>query len=432
MKDSFKGYYNTDSGKLKELWESPETLFVFDTNVFLNLYGYAKQTRDDFFKIIEALSERVWIPYHVGLEYQRRRLDVIKHEKSIFNSIDKNLEKIQNVFKGDFEQLALKRRFPNLYESTEKLEREIGKCISNYKRSVKRWNDNQPCVRSNDEIRDKLDLYFERKVGIPPSNQEWLDETFKEGRARYDNKIPPGFKDAVKSKQDDSFFQHNGLQYDKQFGDYIIWKQLIEKSSDGKIRAVIFITDDNKDDWWLNIDSNGKKQIGPLPELQTEIYRASEIDSFYMYTTAMFLEDGKINLSVDVQDSSIKDAEFTFPESPKENISQLMLNIDLLTDRVKQQDLEGVNNKLIKYYRENVRDNIFNSQKIRTPRDVLMELEKLANENSIKNESESAVEVIKRWNSLQNKEDKKQIDLLNSYINRINYLNEKDNEKDEE
>jgi hypothetical protein len=81
MNDSFKGYYNTDSGKLKELWGSPETLFVFDTNVFLNLYGYAKQTRDDFFKIIEVLNERVWIPYHVGLEYQRRRLDVIKYEK---------------------------------------------------------------------------------------------------------------------------------------------------------------------------------------------------------------------------------------------------------------------------------------------------------------------------------------------------------------
>ncbi|UNU87579.1 PIN-like domain-containing protein [Aeromonas dhakensis] len=431
MKDSFKGYYNTDSGKLKDLWESPETLFVFDTNVFLNLYGYAKQTRDDFFKIIEALNERVWVPYHVGLEYQRRRLDVIKHEKSIFNLIDKNLEKIQNVFKGDFEQLALKRRFPSLYESTEKLEREIGTCISKYKRSVKRWNDNQPCVRSNDEIRDKLDQYFENKVGTPPSNQEWLDETFKEGQARYDKKIPPGFKDAVKSKQDDSFFQHNGLQYDKQFGDYIIWKQLIEKSNTGNIRYVVFITDDNKDDWWLNIDSNGKKQIGPLPELQNEIYRESKIDSFYMYTTAMFLEDGKLNLSVDVRDSSIKDAEFTVQPHPQENISQLILDIDLLTDRVNQQDLMHANNKLMRYYKEKIRNDIVSSQKTMTPRDILMEYEILANDKNITNENENAIDVIKRWNSLQNKKDKKQIDLLDSYISRINYLNEKDDEKDE-
>lgn len=426
MKDSFKGYYNTDSGKLKELWGSPETLFVFDTNVFLNLYGYAKQTRDDFFKIIEVLNERVWIPYHVGLEYQRRRLDVIKYEKSIFNSIDKNLEKIQNVFKGDFEQLALKRRFPILYESTEKLEREIGRCISNYKRSVKRWNDNQPCVRSNDEIRNKLDLYFESKVGTSPPNQAWLDETFKEGRARYDNKIPPGFKDAVKSKQDDSFFHHNGLQYDKQFGDYIIWKQLIEKSNTENIRAVIFITDDNKDDWWLNIESNGKKQIGPLPELQTEIYRESEIDSFYMYTTAMFLEDGKLNLSVDVRDSSIKDAEFTLPPSPQEDISQLMLNIDLLTDRVNQLDLRNVNKKHIEYYEKNLLNKILNSHEIRTPRDILMGNDMLANDKNIFNENRNAVDVIKLWNSLQNK---KQIDLLDSYVHPLNYLNEKDDEK---
>lgn len=423
MKNSFKGYYNTDSGKLNELWKSQDTLFVFDTNVFLNLYGYAKQTRDDFFKIIEVLNERVWIPYHVGLEYQRRRLDVIKYEKSIFNSIDKNLEKIQNVFKGDFEQLALKRRFPSLYESTEKLEREIGRCISNYKRSVKRWNDNQPCVRSNDEIRNKLDLYFESKVGAPPENQAWLDETFKEGQIRYDKKIPPGFKDAVKSKQDDSFFQHNGLQYDKQFGDYIIWKQLIEKSSAENIRAVIFITDDNKDDWWLNIESNGKKQIGPLPELQTEIYRKSEIDSFYMYTTAMFLEDGKLNLSVDVRDSSIKDAEFTLPPAPQEDINQLMLNIDLLTDRVNQLDLMDANKKLIKRYNERFRKSNIPPYKIRVPRDIPMGDDMLANDKNIINEHEDAVEVIRRWNSMRNKN---QIDIFP-----INYLNENDDDKDE-
>ncbi|WP_270828321.1 PIN-like domain-containing protein [Aeromonas sp. Y318-1] len=352
MKDSFKGYYNTDSGKLKELWKSPETLFVFDTNVFLNIYGYAKQTRDDFFKIINALSERIWIPYHVGLEYQRRRLDIIKHEKSIFNSIGKNLEKIQNVFKGDFEQLALKRRFPKLYENTEKLENEIGRSISSYKRSVKHWDDNQPCVRSNDEIRNNLDLYFENKVGSPPPDQEWLDETFKEGQVRYDNKIPPGFKDAAKSKQDTAFYQHNGLKYDKQFGDYIIWKQLLEKASNGGVKYIIFITDDNKDDWWLNMESNGKKQIGPLPELQSEIYRTTSVNSFHMYSTATFLEDGKSNLAVDVKESSIQDAINQMisvdSENKESSIASLLDSIFISDNHIKWYNAYSISEKTIK------------------------------------------------------------------------------------
>ena len=133
MKNVFKGFHNVNQEKLEELWKDEQTLFAFDANVLLNLYGYAMQTRNDFFNILESIKDNLWIPYHAGLEYQRRRLTVIKNEKSIFNDIENNLEKIQNVFKGDFEQLALKRRFPKLFENTEKLEKEINKSIGNYK-----------------------------------------------------------------------------------------------------------------------------------------------------------------------------------------------------------------------------------------------------------------------------------------------------------
>ncbi|WP_370622862.1 PIN-like domain-containing protein [Vreelandella alkaliphila] len=52
---------------------------MFDTNVLLNLYGYAKQTREDFFSILQSINEKLWIPYHAGLEYQRRRLNIIRN-----------------------------------------------------------------------------------------------------------------------------------------------------------------------------------------------------------------------------------------------------------------------------------------------------------------------------------------------------------------
>ncbi|MGI3001705.1 PIN-like domain-containing protein [Shewanella algae] len=310
MKNIFKGFHNVNQEKLEELWKDEQTLFAFDANVLLNLYGYAIQTRNDFFNILESIKDNLWIPYHAGLEYQRRRLTVIKNEKSIFNEIENNLEKIQNVFKGDFEQLALKRRFPKLFENTEKLEKEINKSIGNYKKSVLHWNNNQPCVRSHDAIRDKINELFDGKVGSKPENQNWLDDLYKEGAVRFKNQIPPGFKDAGKSKKEEGkSFHYDGLNYERQYGDLILWKQLIAKANDENIKNVVFVTDDAKEDWWYKINSNGNKVVGPLAELQAEIYSESNIDAFHMYSTSMFMADGESYKAVKVEESSIIDAQ---------------------------------------------------------------------------------------------------------------------------
>ncbi|TMO89782.1 PIN-like domain-containing protein [Pseudoalteromonas ruthenica] len=315
MRDCFKGFYNPTEEQLQAAWGSEETLFVLDTNVLLNLYGYAEQTREDFFELLGSLGEKLWIPFHVGLEYQRRRLEVIRDEKGIFNKINDNLDKIEKIFKGDFEQLALKRRFPRLQDNTEKLHKEIGKSISSYKKSVSYWDEKQPCVRSHDSIREKLNDLTEGKVGDAPESQDWLESIYNEGKERYENKIPPGYKDNNKSKSEQNTFSYNGLKYERQYGDLILWKQLINKAKDEGIKNVIFVTDDSKEDWWYILESRGKKQIGPHANLQSEIYREANLDIFHMYNTSSFLESGKEILNLGVHDSSIQDANTTFLQS---------------------------------------------------------------------------------------------------------------------
>lgn len=323
MKNCFKGFYNPTEELLKDAWTSEQTLFVFDTNVLLNLYGYAEQTREDFFGLLGLLGERIWIPYHVGLEYQRRRLEVIRDEKAIFNKINDNLEKVEKIFKGDFEQLALRRRFPKLHENTEKLNRDIGKSISSYKKSVSYWDEKQPCVRSHDSIREKLNNLTNGKVGSPPESQDWLDQLYKDGAERYKNKIPPGYKDSKKSNTNEDTFSYDGLKYDRQFGDLILWKQLISKAKDDNVRNVIFVTDDSKEDWWYILESRGKKQIGPHANLQSEIYREAELDIFHMYNTSSFLESGKEILKLGVHESSIQDANTMFLQSIRQATKDL-------------------------------------------------------------------------------------------------------------
>lgn len=352
MKESFRGFYNPDKEILQSAWNSDETLFVLDTNVLLNLYGYAEQTREDFFDLLKSLDKKLWIPYQVGLEYQRRRLEVIRDEKAIFNKINDNLDKIEKVFAGNFEQLALKRRFPTLHENTEKLRKEISKSISSYKKSVSCWDEKQPCVRSHDTIREKLDELTEGKIGLPPEDQEWLDKLYKEGEERYNNKIPPGYKDFKKSKSEQSTFAYNGLIYDRQYGDLILWKQLITKAENEKIKNVIFVTDDTKEDWWYILESRGKKQIGPHANLQSEIYRKANLDIFHMYNTSTFLESGKEILKLGVHDSSIQDASTMFHQSIKRVTRNLKFDLQ-------KEELENdIYNKLIR-----VINNDYNKQK---------------------------------------------------------------------
>jgi hypothetical protein len=93
MKKTFPGFYHPTDPELSKAWVSDRTLFVFDTNTLLNLYGYAPQTRNDFFSILKILTNRIWLPYHVVLEYQRRRIGVIKNEKNIFMQIEKFFKK---------------------------------------------------------------------------------------------------------------------------------------------------------------------------------------------------------------------------------------------------------------------------------------------------------------------------------------------------
>ncbi|NOI20238.1 hypothetical protein F0223_18615 [Vibrio coralliilyticus] len=308
MKDKFKGFYSPTDIQIEDAWKDDSTIFVFDTNVLINLYGYAEQTRNDFFEVLKKIESKIWLPYQVGLEYQRRRLEVVKEEKAIFRKIDDSLSKIDKIFENDFNQLALSRRFPKLSENTKELQKEISKLVNNYKRSVKYWDDKQPCVRSHDEIRAKIDEIVSDRIGDKPVDQQWLDKLYQEGEIRYKNNVPPGFKDNSKANAKDSTFSFDGLTYQRKFGDLILWKQLLENVKDSNIKYVVFVTDDAKDDWWYTLDSRGKKTIGPHANLKTEIYEEAGVEFFHMYSTSTFLESGKKILEVGVHDSSIDEA----------------------------------------------------------------------------------------------------------------------------
>lgn len=333
MKELFKGFYTPSEQNIKKSWSDDKTLFVFDTNVLLNLYRYTEATRDDFFNILDNISEKVWLPYHVGLEYQRNRLTIIKNEKAIFNDLHdylNNLEK--NIETAKLQELKLNQRLPELDEKTKKLHENIKKLITTHKKEIDDWNKKQPDVRSGDKIRKRIDKVFDKKIGSAPENQKWLDDLYKDGKKRYELNVPPGYMDK-KDKEDKSNYIYADLEYVPMYGDLIIWKQIMEKVKDEQIDSLIFITDDVKEDWWYILDSNGKKEIGARAELREEIYRTSNIASFELLRTTDFMKNGKEILELSVKDASIIEAKINFEN--KQNMYNLKLSKDII-DKLKE------------------------------------------------------------------------------------------------
>ncbi|MFP4958927.1 PIN-like domain-containing protein [Bacillus subtilis] len=119
-----------------------------------------------------------------------------------------------------------------------------------------------------------------------PYSQEQLNELYIEGENRFENSVPPGYKDIDKG---DAKRYFDGLDYTKKYGDLVLWKQIIDFAKSKKT-DIIFVTDDNKEDWWLI--SHGKT-LGPHPEIIQEFKRETDGNNIYIYKTKQFLESCK-------------------------------------------------------------------------------------------------------------------------------------------
>ena len=114
---------------------------------------------------------------------------------------------------------------------------------------------------------------FDSSVGKSFDN-EALSDVLKEAKRRKDNKIPPGFKDS-------------GKEGDKPYGDYILWRQILNHIRDEQ-KPLIFVTSEEKEDWW---EKRSGKTVGPLFELLKEFHQVTG-QPFLLYRTSRFLEYG--------------------------------------------------------------------------------------------------------------------------------------------
>ena len=287
----------------KLVWE--KSIFVFDTNVLLNLYRYQVGTRDQLLDVLDKLSDRIWIPHHVGLEFQRNRMKVLADQSKRFSEVRTAVDAARRTLRSDLEKLQLDRRH-SLINPTP-LTDGFDRLTENFLEDLARIQKAQQKLTDSDPLKDKIETLFEGRIGEEPQTQEYMENLYKEAEIRFENKIPPGYMDKDKDIIGFDSYIHNGILYKRKFGDYLIWKQILEYTKKKKIKKLVFVTDDSKEDWWWRIESDGLKTLGPGPELVEEARRLGKVDSFHMYKPEGFLTYSKDFLEADVSSETLEE-----------------------------------------------------------------------------------------------------------------------------
>jgi len=285
LKKLFSGYYRPDAKELELLWS--EGMFVFDTNVLLDLYSYPETVRDVFLSVLHKVADRIWIPYQVGVEFHRNRFGRIKQSNQ---RVEKLLSTIQTTGKAiskEVGDIELEKRNIGICDIQDRLTavQEAHKALSDV---VQLACDKLPPISLDDKIGAEISSLLDGKVGPPPSDQADLDALIVDGPDRYDNEVPPGFADVARKGEET--FRDRGITYPRKFGDLILWRQLLNHARENKVGAVVFVTGDKKKDWWWSDDG---KTLGPLPDLVQEMKLGAGVDLFWMYSADQFLENAE-------------------------------------------------------------------------------------------------------------------------------------------
>jgi len=277
MRSLFPEFYLPTDAEFEDLWQ--RCLFAFDANVLLNFYFYSRPTTKTFTTVLRLLKSRLWLPYQAGLEYQRNRVAVISKVVKSYAEADKTVESLLALIQSKSQPPFLKKKLSDkLVDALLDAGSDIEGTLEDLKELVK-----------TDSIRDELDELFGGKVGARFDNGR-LQAIYGEGKTRYKDRVPPGYKDE-KDKPGNEMF-----------GDLVIWKELIEKAK-AEHCPVIFVTDDGKEDWWHIHEG---RTLGPRPELLRE-FTAETGEQCYLYNSESFLRFADQHLSAHVDAAALNE-----------------------------------------------------------------------------------------------------------------------------
>jgi hypothetical protein len=266
MKKEFPEFYQLTDKQLASIGK--RAVIAFDASFLLDLYRYSPGVAEKMFSVLEGLGQQVWLPHRAAYEFHNNRLNVLETLRSKHAKV---MEHLNADGKKLMEQIENACRMHPLLE--------VGTIVEPIRKSLEKAGVHLSSITDkhakatlsieDDAIWKRAVQIFGGKIG-PEFTDEDLKTVEQEAKKRFERKVPPGYEDAKK---------------DYPFGDFILWKQLLDHCKTQNLPG-FFITSDVKHDWWL---TSQRRKLGPRPELRKEFLRYTG-QEFHLYETTHFVE----------------------------------------------------------------------------------------------------------------------------------------------
>lgn len=244
-----------------------EGIVILDTNILLVPFVTSEKSVTEIKRIYSQLKqkERLFIPARVAREFAKNRALKISE---VFLS----LRQIQGNFNSGHFSIAnfpLLEKNPN-YEKLNKVFDTIKNEIKESRKYLQALEEDIQGWTWDDIVSQSYKEIFTPDTIIEVQKED--NEIIEDLKFRIQYKIAPGFKD--------------GGKIDDGIGDLIIWQTVLEIAKD-KNTDILFVTNDQKNDWFYKQD---KTALYPRHELFDEFRRFTGGKSISIVNFVKFLE----------------------------------------------------------------------------------------------------------------------------------------------
>ena len=303
LKELFPEFYQAKLD-IADLSIDSDNVIVLDTNYLLDIIQLPTSVSKKYIEAIEKVKDNIYIPYLVALEFNFRK-STIKKEKR--HKIRKYKDDIDNSIKNIKDSID-KIDLINVKEEKENFTKELFDLTDSYSESLRKLVDDKiqnSVSQEEEELYSRLITIIEGKIG-EKYDQAWINGVESEGEQRYAKGIPPGFDDQTKQEEKDSIRYYGDLQYQRKYGDLIIWKDIVNfaKKREETGNKVIFVTNDGQSKKKRDLLYKVKDLVvGPNIYLMNELQIEAQKE-FYILSNFRFLQ--LVNDLSDVQIKELK------------------------------------------------------------------------------------------------------------------------------
>ena len=243
----------------------------------MELYRQPANISLDVISALKKIQNNIYVPRQVYDEYLKNYHKTCGDEKKKYKKVTEELSDSLKKLHNDIAKKVGEYRKHN-YTDISKLQNNLNEKIKDTQNIITEFEKSHHAeiqlnidFLQNDKVKEFVDLLLNQgNIGekIPFSQKLLL---LQEGQIRYDNLIPPGFRDSAKIGE-------------AKYGDLFVWKDIIAIAKE-KNTNIIFVCNDTKEDWW---EKNKDTPIDLRQELNEEFKETNPSLSIHFLTLDKF------------------------------------------------------------------------------------------------------------------------------------------------